>query len=334
MDIKHKLEEYITAEANDNVLYLKIANSIGEKFKEDFIKIAEDEKQHAFAFSDIYKNLYKTDFVPQIEDVKIQNLTELLFERVDDEKGDYRKYDKDSYSGGINTMLRYAFHRASVDENVHALTILKVLDGLNDEDIDVSGESTAASSNLNKESSEEKWLKSECEKDIDLMLDMQKVWSQHVWWTRSVIISILNDLPDTEVVVSELMKNPRNIGGIFEKFYGKKAGDTVTKLITEHLSIGGEIFKAIKDKDTKKVEYLEKNWYKNADDIAKALASLDKDYDEEEIKDMFYNHLAMTTDEAAYIAVGEYQKGVMEFNNIENEILKMADYLSLGIINR
>ena len=130
MDIRQKLKEYITAETNDNLLYLKIANTIGEKYKEDFIKIAEDERQHAVAFSDIYKDMFKTDFYPQTEDIKIGNIIELLYGRIDDEKNDYKKYDKHSCGGVDNAMLRHAFHRAAVDENIHALTILKVLNGL------------------------------------------------------------------------------------------------------------------------------------------------------------------------------------------------------------
>jgi|GEM_PF-1255089 len=330
MDIKRKLEEYITAETNDSALYLKIAAAISEQFKEDFIKIAEDEKQHAFAFLGIYKDMFNINFGPKISDVKIGNIVELLFERIDGEKNDYKKYDKDSCNGNNSLMLRYAFHRASADENTHALTILKVLNGLLRAD-KVAG-SQIEDSPLAGSGEENDWLKSECQKDFDLMSDMRKVWSQHVWWTRNAIISILNDLPDTEAVTAELMKNPKNIGDIFGNFCGKETGDAVTKLITEHLSLGGEIFKAIKARDHNKVLSLETKWYQNADEIAKALASLNKNYDENELREMLYDHLAMTTNQAAYMKSGEYEKSIMEFNSIEDEILKMADYLSLGII--
>lgn len=47
-----------------------------------------------------------------------------------------------------------------------------------------------------------------------------------------------------------------------------------------------------------------------------------------------YSHLKMTEKEAALRLQGEYEEDIRVFDEIEMEALKMADYMSCGIINQ
>ena len=73
---------------------------------------------------------------------------------------------------------------------------------------------------------------------LNLMNKMSILWDQHVFWTRLLIISILENLKDLEETKKRLLNNPVDIGILFEKFYGTSVQDIITNLLTEHLVIG------------------------------------------------------------------------------------------------
>lgn len=45
-----------------------------------------------------------------------------------------------------------------------------------------------------------------CEKIIILNNEFRKLWEQHIMWTRSFIISTVNDLGDIDFVTKRLMR--------------------------------------------------------------------------------------------------------------------------------
>ena len=47
---------------------------------------------------------------------------------------------------------------------------------------------------------------------------MRKLWEDHVTWTRLVIVSVANDLPDTQSTVDRLLQNQADIGNAIKPF--------------------------------------------------------------------------------------------------------------------
>ena len=76
--------------------------------------------------------------------------------------------------------------------------------------------------------------------------DMRKLWSDHVIWTRSYIIAAVGDQPDQQAAADRLMKNQEDIGNAIAGIYGKPAGDKLTTLLKEHISIAVDIIKSPK----------------------------------------------------------------------------------------
>ena len=73
-------------------------------------------------------------------------------------------------------------------------------------------------------------------------------------------------------------------------------------------------------------------WYKNSDEISAFLVSINPCWDEEKWRCMMYSHLKMTEKETSLRLQGEYEEDIRIFYEIE--ALKMADYMSCGIINQ
>jgi len=98
-----------------------------------------------------------------------------------------------------------------------------------------------------------------------------------------------------------------------------------------HLVIAAEIVKAAKIGDNKKLADAEKRWYENADEIAAFLSTINPYWSQNNWKTMLYEHLKMTKSEAVNILTNNYEKSIMDYDEIEKQALKMADIMAEGI---
>ena len=161
---------------------------------------------------------------------------------------------------------------------------------------------------------------------------MRLAWEQHVYWTRLFLISTaerLNDLNDT---TARLMQNPKDIAKVFAPYYPAEITDKMTKLITEHLQIGGALITALRDKKTAEAEELNRRWYANANEMARFFASINPHYKLNEMQEMFKKHLDLTTSEVSARLARRYKDDIEAFGKVEQEALMMADYFSQGIM--
>jgi hypothetical protein len=168
----------------------------------------------------------------------------------------------------------------------------------------------------------------------DLKSDMRKLWEDHIQWTRNVIFNILDDLPGTSQAVAGLLKNQDDIGNAIKPFYGEAAGNQLTALLHEHITIAAELLTALKNENTTAFNDANARWIANADAIAALLSSVNPNWPLEEIKKMMYEHLNLTAAEALARKNQDYNADVMAYDHVHLEILEMADFLTAGIVKQ
>ncbi|MFS1510997.1 glycosyltransferase [Chengkuizengella sp. SCS-71B] len=169
---------------------------------------------------------------------------------------------------------------------------------------------------------------------VDLKFELRRLWIDHTWWTRNVIISKLAGLDDKEKALERLLQNQTDIGNAIKPYYGDEAGEELTKLLIDHILIAGNIIDAALRED--EVEYEKQNtaWFKNADDIASFLSKANPNWSEEELQDLLYLHLELTRDETVARLEKDWEADIDAFDVGEDHIIKLADTLSEGIIKQ
>lgn len=148
------------------------------------------------------------------------------------------------------------------------------------------------------------------------------------------IISTAADLHDLEAVTNRLLQNPKDFAKLLQPIYGVKMAGRFQELFTQHLLIAADLVNAAKNAEVSKANDARKRWYENADEIAGFLSSVNPCWDETKWKTMLYSHLEMTEKEATLRLRGNYAADIQMFDNIENEALKMANYMYCGIIKQ
>jgi len=163
---------------------------------------------------------------------------------------------------------------------------------------------------------------------------MNLVWEQHIMWTRMLLISIAENLKDLDATQARLLRNPKDIANVFRTYYGNNVASQIEKLLTEHLVIGKNIIVALKNNNEKEATELNKKWYKNADDMAELFSRINPFYSKEEVRNMFYEHLKLTTNEVKARLKGNYVADINAYDIVQKEILKMAHFFVDGIVRQ
>jgi hypothetical protein len=168
----------------------------------------------------------------------------------------------------------------------------------------------------------------------DLKSDMRKLWEDHIIWTRNVIFNIIDELPGTTEAVNRLLQNQVDIGNAIKPYYGNDAGNQLTALLHDHITIAADILTALDDGNTTAYNAANAQWIANADAIATLLSSVNPNWPLGEMKSMMQEHLNLTGAEAVARKTANYTADVTAFENVHTQILAMADMLTEGIVKQ
>ena len=164
---------------------------------------------------------------------------------------------------------------------------------------------------------------------------MDKLWEDHVTWTRIYMMSATSGLPDTAVAAQRLLQNQADIGNAIKPIYGDQAGNQLTALLKEHILIAVDLLAAAKTGDTAGFEAANKRWYDNANQIAAFLNSANPDnWPLADMQSMMKSHLDLTLEESVARLNADWPGDVAAYDKVHNEILQMADMLTEGIVTQ
>lgn len=169
---------------------------------------------------------------------------------------------------------------------------------------------------------------------VNLLEEMNLVWIEHILWTRMLLISIASDLQDLDATQARLLQNPKDIANVFRRYYGNRISDTIQELLTQHLVIGKDLIVALKNNDQKLAKELNSKWYKNADDMADAFSSINPFYPREQVRQMLYQHLELTTKEVNARLRKDFTADIKAYDMVQKEILAMSHFFVDGIVRQ
>jgi hypothetical protein len=164
---------------------------------------------------------------------------------------------------------------------------------------------------------------------------MDKLWEEHVAWTRMAIVGFAADLPGLKATETRLLRNQVDIGNAIKPYYGAAAGAKLTALLKTHILEAVTVLADAKAGDKPKLNAALKAWYGNAHQIAAFLSKANpKSWPLQATASMMNEHLKLTTQEAVDELGGKWAASVADYDKIENEILMMASTLASGIVEQ
>ena len=171
-------------------------------------------------------------------------------------------------------------------------------------------------------------------RQLQLSNTIRRLWMEHVLWTRLLILSTAFDLPDLNFVTDRLLQNPVDFATELKPLYGEQTAMQFERLLTDHFLIAGELVNAAKAGNSAEADAQRRLWYGNAEDIAIFLASINPFWSQSKWRELLFDHLRMTEDEAILILTGQYEKGIQKYDEIQQEALEMADVMTAGLVRQ
>ncbi|MZQ82772.1 glycosyltransferase [Paenibacillus sp. 5J-6] len=169
---------------------------------------------------------------------------------------------------------------------------------------------------------------------VQLKSDLRRLWMDHAIWTRNYVVSALAGLENKDKTLARLLRNQKDIGNAMKPFYGEDAGNKLGELLTEHIVIAGKIVDAAKSGNAAELDKNNKDWYRNADDIATFLNKANPNWTKPMIQDLMYVHLQMLTEDVKAMLAKDWDADIMWFDKGADHLMMMSDALTEGIIKQ
>ena len=164
---------------------------------------------------------------------------------------------------------------------------------------------------------------------------MRKLWEDHVTWTRLAIVTFADGSAGFDATATRLLQNQTDIGNAIKPFYGSAAGNRLSALLHDHITIAVELLQDAKAGNTAAFNAANARWYANANDIADFLSAANpRFWPQATMRAAMKTHLDQTLAEAVAELNADYPASVADYEAIHLHILDMADLLSSGIIRQ
>ncbi len=165
--------------------------------------------------------------------------------------------------------------------------------------------------------------------------EMRALWEAHGAGTRMVIVSFVGNLPNLQAQEQTLLRNQVDIGNAVKPYYGRSAGNKLTKLLKEHILGAVTVLVAAKSGDKSQLAQAEAAWSANGRQIADFLHAANPHFlSRTDARRMMRVHLQQVIEQAVDEVTGNYAASANAFGPYIRHILDMADMISGGIIRQ
>lgn len=165
----------------------------------------------------------------------------------------------------------------------------------------------------------------------ELRSAMRKLWTDHVVWTRNVIISFAAGLPDLQFAEQRLLRNQDDIGAAVAQFYGVQAGSRLAALLRQHILQAVDVLGAAKSGNKGALDAANAAWQRNGNDIADFLSAANPYLHRDDARRLLRRHLDTTLAEASARLGGKWADDVAVYDMVYDHILIMSDAISNAI---
>jgi hypothetical protein len=165
--------------------------------------------------------------------------------------------------------------------------------------------------------------------------EMRALWEAHGAWTHMVIVSFVGGLPNLGAEEQVLLHNQVDIGNAVKPYYGRTAGNKLTKLLKEHILGAVNVLVAAKSGDRTKLAQAEAAWFANGRQIADFLHAADPSFlSRTAARQMMNVHLRQVIEQGVDELQGKYAADARAYAPYIRHIIEMADMISAGIIRQ
>ena len=163
---------------------------------------------------------------------------------------------------------------------------------------------------------------------------LKKIWSDNVMWTRFFIISAISGIGDLQIITKKLIKTPTEFSNVLKNYFAEESSKKFEALMMDHLLIGIKLINTAKSGNISAIKGMRTQWYKNADEIAELMSSMNSNWNYNEWQKMLRENLKLTEDQVIKRFSRQYNDDISSFEKMNSLSIKMAEIMATGIIKQ
>lgn len=171
-------------------------------------------------------------------------------------------------------------------------------------------------------------------KQMALMNRMRRIWLEDTFYTSLLINSVLDRLKNQIDITDIMLKTPTQLMKIFGDDYTEEFQNELRQLFTNHIHIESDMLTAMRDQMPSRVQDLERQWYANAQNIARLLSGANPNYKFDDLWSLIRRYLDMTKREMTLHNTSNYAGELGVLSQLNDESTSLADYLSAGLMSQ
>lgn len=171
-------------------------------------------------------------------------------------------------------------------------------------------------------------------KQINVINTTRELWIQYFIWMTDYLNNIVCVFGNTSFIIGRIKEALQNFVTEFEKYYGHGNAITFEIFLINHLNYATNLLNAIKVGDIRKASAARTEWYKNADDIVNLFSTINPYWSKQELQNLIYDHMRLVENQFIYRLNNKCITEIIRDENVNNQILKIANYMTEGILQQ
>lgn len=167
-----------------------------------------------------------------------------------------------------------------------------------------------------------------------LKTEIAKLWVDNAIYTRQSILCLTDRLPGAQETIYRLMLNQEQMGEVFSKYYGRKAGDEFCQLISSNTALIVRNIRSKNDQSTEELIKTQKRMQAHYSETVSFLVSINSYYNKEELQSEINLLVDLMNKQIDYRMRGLYSLDIENFDKIISESIKFSNVLAEGIIKK
>ncbi len=170
--------------------------------------------------------------------------------------------------------------------------------------------------------------------NMELNQDIRLAWEQLAYWTRMYLLANKDNQEEVNSSAERLRQIPAVMADIFEQYYPADVTTQLQQSLTSFVENTITLINAVKNSERETTDATEVKLEQDVSNLAEILSNMNINYDKNALETELGEFLVLTKREIVSRVSGQYADDIETFDNLEQQAMKIAEYLSSGIMRQ
>jgi hypothetical protein len=170
--------------------------------------------------------------------------------------------------------------------------------------------------------------------EMQLRMALRDAWDVHARWTRSYIVSLLADLPDSTRAKLRLVEGANDVADAMNSYYRGTTMPALAILVKHNILLAARAVAAVRSGDSVAISAARSNWSAGTDSLVQSLARTNPNWPESKLSGPLQRYQDQTWRQIAARTRHDWSADVAAYDEAYIEARAIADALSGGIVKQ